>query len=510
MYAGTCTDSTLRTLAAMSSSKKGFKLPGFLQLKQTPNRGRGVFTTKRFRCGEEVLTCKPYAIGVSATTAAGLRQLCHQCLKTIPSSRSAIVCDHCQLVAYCCKPCQDEALPVHRVECEGLAKLELDRGKVVARPFTECTQDYWPPSVLLLTTRAWNRKILEWQSFDEWEIASLSQPEKMPPLKDAGFKIFLPYMWQLVVKSVTTEEMLYNAFCKIVINCSAVLVEPSGLDVSAVYTDFSLLNHCCVPNCCNKSENGVMMVYALRDIEEGEELCISYIGDVHRLLPGKFRREKLVEVFGFECECHVCINEKVVGSKSWLLEQQKKRFIAPWSRETAELAMQDGRNALMKLRALQEDKDWAKIADIGEAALRTHKGVLSVKNVIQYLLSKALLEAYLKLDQPANALQFADVVLKSVEEYESSEVIQEVMSEIGLCHFKLGNVEKGKLFTERSLKQFPVKLTPQQLGESLQEAFKAQGVPVMMGTSVEEVCQRFQLPMSAIRSVEIDTSQFLV
>ena len=130
MYAGTCTDSTLRTRAAMSSSKKGFKLPGFLQLKQTPNRGRGVFTTKRFRCGEEVLTCKPYAIGVSATTAAGLRQLCHQCLKTIPSSRSAIVCDHCQLVAYCCKPCQDEALPVHRVECEGLAKLELDRGKV--------------------------------------------------------------------------------------------------------------------------------------------------------------------------------------------------------------------------------------------------------------------------------------------------------------------------------------------------------------------------------------------
>jgi len=161
-----------------------------------------------------------------------------------------------------------------------------------------------------------------------------------------------------------------------------------------------------------------MMVYALRDIEEGEELCISYIGDVHRLLPGKFRREKLMEVFGFECECRVCIDEKVVyvGSKSWLLEQQKKRFIAPWSRETAELAMQDGRNALMKLQALQEDKDWAKIADIGEAALRTHKGVLSVKNVIQYLLSKALLEAYLKLDQPANALQFADVVLKSVEE----------------------------------------------------------------------------------------------
>ena len=485
------------------------KLPGFLQLKQTPNRGRGLFTTKRLRCGEDVLTCKPYAIGVSATTTAGLRQLCHHCLKTIPSSRSGIVCNHCQLVAYCSKSCQDEALPIHRVECKGLATLEQARGKMVSRPFAECTQDFWPPSVGLLTARAWNRKVLEWQSFDEWEIASLSKPEKLPPRKDAAFKVFLPYMWLLVLESVTTEELLYDAFCRIAINCSAVSVGPSDIDVSAVYTDFSLLNHCCVPNCHGneKTENGVKVVYALRDIEEGEELCISYIRDVHRLLPGKFRREKLMEVFGFECVCPVCVDERVVGTESWLLDQQKKRFVSPWSHETAELAMQDGRNALMKMLALQEDKDWVKKAEIAEAALRIHKGVLSVKNVVRYLLSKALLEAYWMLDQPANALQIADVVLESVEEYESSEVIGNVFSQIGVCHFKLGDIRKGRVFTERMLKQFPYKLTPQQLGKELKE----RGVPFVMGTSVEEMCQRLQLPTSAVQSaVTIDASQFLV
>ena len=47
--------------------------------------------------------------------------------------------------------------------------------------------------------------------------------------------------------------------------------------------------------------------------------------------------------------------------------------------------MQDGRNVLMKMLALQEDKEWVKKAEIAEsyllskiaeAALRIHKGVL--------------------------------------------------------------------------------------------------------------------------------------
>lgn len=55
-------------------------------------------------------------------------------------------------------------------------------------------------------------------------------------------------------------------------------------------------------------------VIALRDIREGEELCISYIGGVlHSLrtcylfLPNEFRAAHLRNIFGFQCLCNRCV-----------------------------------------------------------------------------------------------------------------------------------------------------------------------------------------------------------
>lgn len=98
-------------------------------------------------------------------------------------------------------------------------------------------------------------------------------------------------------------------------------------------------------------------MYTLKDTEKEEELCINYISEIHRLPPGNFRKEKLMSVFGFECRCSVCVDEKVSRSASWFLEHQKKSFIAPWSHKTAEVAMQEGKNPLMKLIQLQVDGD---------------------------------------------------------------------------------------------------------------------------------------------------------
>ena len=320
-----------------------------------------------------------YFWGCLFSLDTGLRKLCHNCLESIPMSSLAIVCDRCHLVVYCSKGCQEEALPVHRVECEGLVKVEQARGKCKYNTTAECTRDlYWPPSIALVVARALNRKVLEWKGYEEWEISFLARPEKLPPLKESGFKKLLQFMWPLVLRSITTEEMLYDTYCKIALNASQ-SSKLSGVSAMAVYTNFSLFNHCCVPNCAWKMENGVKIVYTLKDIEKGEELCISYISDIHRLLPGNFRREKLMSVFGFECRCSVCVDEKVSRSVSWFLEHQKKSFIAPWSHKTAEVAMQEGKNALMKLIQLRVDGDWAKVAEIAQVALKRSKGILRDK-----------------------------------------------------------------------------------------------------------------------------------
>jgi hypothetical protein len=50
------------------------------------------------------------------------------------------------------------------------------------------------------------------------------------------------------------------------------------------------------------------MVYrALRDVKEGEELCISYVEESE---PKRERRKTLRENFYFDCSCHKCSTEE--------------------------------------------------------------------------------------------------------------------------------------------------------------------------------------------------------
>ena len=47
-------------------------------------------------------------------------------------------------------------------------------------------------------------------------------------------------------------------------------------------------------------------VIALKDLEEGEELCINY---TDKLQPEPLRRQDLLH-YGFQCECSACVDER--------------------------------------------------------------------------------------------------------------------------------------------------------------------------------------------------------
>lgn len=79
----------------------------------------------------------------------------------------------------------------------------------------------------------------------------------------------------------------------------------------------SMLNHSCVPNAYAAFDDGIkrLTVRALRDIEEGEEVCIAYL-DAATLLEPAFsqpssslvtRRMVLQLQRGFECLCDSCV-----------------------------------------------------------------------------------------------------------------------------------------------------------------------------------------------------------
>jgi len=94
-----------------------------------------------------------------------------------------------------------------------------------------------------------------------------------------------------------------------------------GVDCHCSGTGFfraqSLMNHSCEPNCAaqkgDADADNAAMLYSLKPIQPGEELTISYIEERDEdgeLLPAAERR-MLLQDYGFECRCPLCVAEGV-------------------------------------------------------------------------------------------------------------------------------------------------------------------------------------------------------
>jgi len=68
-----------------------------------------------------------------------------------------------------------------------------------------------------------------------------------------------------------------------------------------------MMNHSCEPNCIvNFGRDSEVVINALRDIESGEELLISYVVET---APYEERQFEL-KSYGFECICKKCVVQK--------------------------------------------------------------------------------------------------------------------------------------------------------------------------------------------------------
>lgn len=78
----------------------------------------------------------------------------------------------------------------------------------------------------------------------------------------------------------------------------------------AVFFKLSRLNHCCRPNAEHSwdAASGKQHVRALRKIQYGEQILLSYIGDARSVLqlPRDERQTMLLRAFGFTCMCSRC------------------------------------------------------------------------------------------------------------------------------------------------------------------------------------------------------------
>jgi len=94
----------------------------------------------------------------------------------------------------------------------------------------------------------------------------------------------------------------------------------NGLVGTAGYGIFpraSMLNHSCVPNVDVVIDGDRLVVRTFLDIQENEELLCTYVDTE---CPWSERRTKLLDVYGFDCQCTLCLlqGEAKVTSESGL------------------------------------------------------------------------------------------------------------------------------------------------------------------------------------------------
>lgn len=76
-----------------------------------------------------------------------------------------------------------------------------------------------------------------------------------------------------------------------------------------LYPDASYFNHSCEPNLSKTRVGNVWEFRVLRDVVEGDECCITYLGGDEKDMTVLERRGRLKMHWGFQCECHRCQKE---------------------------------------------------------------------------------------------------------------------------------------------------------------------------------------------------------
>lgn len=81
---------------------------------------------------------------------------------------------------------------------------------------------------------------------------------------------------------------------------------PGARNEQAVYSTICRVNHSCVANAAYKwrEDERMQVVLATRDIEAGEEICVSYFDG--RFQSMQKRKDRTVFSWGFECQCEAC------------------------------------------------------------------------------------------------------------------------------------------------------------------------------------------------------------
>ncbi|XMA15612.1 hypothetical protein WAI453_008403 [Rhynchosporium graminicola] len=284
-----------------------------------PGAGRGLFVLHDVKEGGLVFEIPN--VRLSIIRGESLDTTCDYCFahtsvygQTDPrSDLSYKACKNCNIPSYCSPACTKTAWTTyHQYECPNFSKIASSdpEGKIRCR-----NED------LRTIIRILSLQFAGMIPDEEWEEIISLKPQPAGPGEESGLPVIVTN-----IKALIAQHGLTNLSMEVVENiirayfnnrCFVQLWVPYLSPPSSVHRYrhlevpigeclepfYSMLNHCCIPNCTWLSEGRTLQVRAERDIAAGEELTICYTWS-NTL---KDRQEKLSGWIG-KCTCVLCLN----------------------------------------------------------------------------------------------------------------------------------------------------------------------------------------------------------
>lgn len=123
----------------------------------------------------------------------------------------------------------------------------------------------------------------------------------------------------------------------------------------AIFRNISRINHSCVPNAQGNFNEGLekFTVHAVREIDKGEELTISYLPE--HGATRQSRQERLEDVYGFKCDCPVCDSNSMLSQQSDIRRKKMHEQIARFAESGETNIEQEHRMTEDFIRVLEDD-----------------------------------------------------------------------------------------------------------------------------------------------------------
>eukprot|EP01103_Thecamoeba_quadrilineata_P010358 TRINITY_DN2211_c0_g1_i3.p1 TRINITY_DN2211_c0_g1~~TRINITY_DN2211_c0_g1_i3.p1 ORF type:complete len:368 (+),score=25.99 TRINITY_DN2211_c0_g1_i3:119-1222(+) len=307
-------------------------------------KGRGIIANRSFNRGERIFAESPFVCCTKGQIDPHIRT-CGYCLKplfkdTVPPSeiKGDIVCcrQNCS-VLYCSTVCRDDAWErYHRGLCTSSFQDEKTRQSLIK--FHHYLASHTDNPYLLLTAKIFavvQQRLAEGMTVEEslipikfmtgfgyWKTLK----GKVPNLSEVLIQKFKSDM-QFFQSSplynpkygyLMTDLSRYTSIqMTIWFNAFGFSVVRDGMSIqgSCIAKAATFLNHSCQPNTAWRYNSGMRKLefVALRQINKGDEITISYIPDLS--LSSDERRSLLEQRFRFFCECPRCLSDHLSKRK---------------------------------------------------------------------------------------------------------------------------------------------------------------------------------------------------